>query len=164
MLNALPWKSEEGMMFGKPYKTRRQIVLLSMTEKGLTYDYGQSQIKAAPYPKLLDPIIQEIISHSPTINSCLVNYYPDGLAKMGYHSDDESELGENPTILSLSLGATRKLKFKHRLTHEVIDVNLTAGSLLTMEGSTQHHWKHSIPEQRKVEKGRISLTFRTIQI
>lgn len=82
---------------------------------------------------------------------------------MGWHADDEEELGRNPTIASLSLGAARDIHFKPKNGNgEVIKLNLPPGSLLIMDGNTQHHWLHHIPRRAKCIAPRINLTFRNI--
>ena len=95
-------------------------------------------------------------------NSCLLNYYPSGDDGMGYHADDEKELGEQPVIASLSLGATRKFVFKHKKTQDKVELYLESGQLIVMHGDTQSFWKHSITKTKTVATGRISLTFRQI--
>jgi alkylated DNA repair dioxygenase AlkB len=92
----------------------------------------------------------------------LLNLYQDGGQGMSWHSDDEKELGENPTIASLSLGAERKFSLKHKRTQQRISLVLENGSLLVMKDTTQHHWLHSLPKAKKVQTPRINLTFRTI--
>jgi alkylated DNA repair dioxygenase AlkB len=94
-------------------------------------------------------------------NSVLLNLYPDARASIGFHSDDEPELGERPMIASLSLGAEREFRFrpKHgcgRLTKVV----LTHGSVLVMRGETQRNWMHGIEKSREPCGERINLTFR----
>ena len=100
-----------------------------------------------------------------TFNSVLINYYRDGADRVAWHSDDEKELGQNPVIGSVSLGAERKFKLRHKkyktngLKHEIM---LNHGSFLLMKGSTQHHWMHEIPRTAKPIGPRINLTFRII--
>ena len=79
---------------------------------------------------------------------------------MGYHADDEKELGDQPIIASLSLGATRKFVFKHKKTQDKVALYLESGQLVVMHGDTQTFWKHTITKTKKVSAGRISLTFR----
>ena len=93
-------------------------------------------------------------------NSCLLNLYHDGSEGMGWHSDDEKTLGLNPVIASVSFGAERIFKLKHRKSKEVVSVLLEQGSLLIMKGETQHHWVHTMPKTKKVTTPRINLTFR----
>ena len=93
-------------------------------------------------------------------NSVLLNHYPDGRARMGWHSDDEPELGQNPTIASLSFGVARAFKLKHKQTDERHEVMLEDNSLLIMAGSLQHHWFHTIPRRSENLGERFNLTFR----
>ena len=81
---------------------------------------------------------------------------------MGYHADNEKELGQQTIIASVSLGATRKFVFKHRHTKDKIEFPLTSGQLIVMAGNTQQYWLHSLPKTKKVKEGRINLTFRRI--
>jgi len=93
----------------------------------------------------------------------LLNYYRDGNDSMGWHKDNEKELGVNPVIGSVSFGASRSFHFKNQSDKNLKEkVLLTNGSFLLMEGSTQHHWYHSIPKAQKISEGRINLTFRKI--
>ena len=80
----------------------------------------------------------------------------------GWHSDNEKELGENPIIASLSLGASRKFKLRNNRNGENIDLILENGSLLIMAGSTQTYWKHTVPKTRQNVSPRISLTYRVV--
>ena len=83
---------------------------------------------------------------------------------MGWHSDDEKELGRNPIIASVSFGAERDFFLKHKKNKNLKQktINIKNGSLLLMLGSTQHYWKHSIPIRKKIKDRRINLTFRRI--
>jgi alkylated DNA repair dioxygenase AlkB len=94
----------------------------------------------------------------------LLNYYPSGDDGMGYHADDEKELGHQPVIASLSLGATRKFVFKHKKTQDKVELYLESGQLIVMHGATQQYWKHSITKTKTVDEGRISLTFRQMAL
>jgi alkylated DNA repair dioxygenase AlkB len=82
---------------------------------------------------------------------------------MGWHADDEPELGRNPVIASVSLGATRRFCLRHRRRKDLrLDVLLTHGSLLLMSGATQHHWVHALPKTAAPVGERINLTFRRV--
>jgi alkylated DNA repair dioxygenase AlkB len=84
---------------------------------------------------------------------------------MGWHSDNEPELGLRPTIASLSFGTTRELLFKNR-NKEISGIRkipLTHGSLLVMSGDTQANWLHGINKDAKEKQQRINLTFRFIR-
>jgi len=97
-------------------------------------------------------------------NSVLANYYRDGNDSVDWHADDEKELGQDPIIASLSLGATRTFCLKHRYdkTLKAINIDLLPGSLLLMAGGTQKNWLHRIPKTKKPVAGRINLTFRRV--
>ncbi len=82
---------------------------------------------------------------------------------MGWHSDDEKELGTNPVIASLSLGQARFLHFRRKDNHkDSFKILLENGSLLIMRESLQHHWQHALPKSSKPMGERMNLTFRSI--
>jgi alkylated DNA repair dioxygenase AlkB len=84
---------------------------------------------------------------------------------MGFHADKERELGDNPVIASLSLGATRRFQLRHRSDATArLDLDLESGSLLVMRGTLQHHFRHAVPKQPAVREPRINLTFRRIHL
>ena len=97
-------------------------------------------------------------------NSVLLNLYRDGQDSMGWHSDAEPELGRNPVIASVSLGAVRRFVLRHKKRKEQhLALELEPGSVLVMAGALQHHWRHALPKTRQVVGPRINLTFRLIQ-
>jgi alkylated DNA repair dioxygenase AlkB len=91
-----------------------------------------------------------------------VNLYRNGQDSNGWHADNEPELGINPVIASLSLGATRRFDLRHNLSNKKISIDLTNGSLLLMKGEMQHFWKHQIAKSKKVDAARVNLTFRWV--
>ncbi|MEZ6141936.1 MAG: alpha-ketoglutarate-dependent dioxygenase AlkB [Zavarzinella sp.] len=95
-------------------------------------------------------------------NGVLLNWYRHGQDSMGYHADDEPEMGLNPTIGSVSLGSTRRFLLRHNTTRERLTFELSHGSLLVMGGTCQHFWQHSIPKTKQNVTDRINLTFRKI--
>ena len=93
----------------------------------------------------------------------LLNLYRDGRDGMGWHADDEPELGRDPVIASVSLGATRRFCLRHRRRRNLrLDLPLPHGSLLCMSGATQHHWVHALPKTAPPVGERINLTFRLV--
>ena len=95
----------------------------------------------------------------------LLNLYRDGRDGMGWHADDEPELGRNPVIASVSLGAARRFCLRHRRRKELkVDFVLPHGSLLCMGGATQHHWVHALPKTRLPVGERINLTLRDVAL
>lgn len=164
MLQTLPWQNDVVTLFGKTHTTARQIVWMGQAD----YRYsGQLKI-ATPWQDTVFHVKQLIEQHMATLgygidfNACLLNYYPTGEAGMGYHADNERELGEQPVIASLSLGVARKFVFKHRNTKAKIEIPLQSGQLIVMAGDTQKNWLHSLPKTKTTREGRINLTFRNI--
>jgi alkylated DNA repair dioxygenase AlkB len=95
-------------------------------------------------------------------NSVLLNRYRSGADSMGWHADHEPELGKEPVIASVSLGATRRFDLQHNKTHVVESYQLRGGSLLVMRGRTQAEWRHRVPKELKVQGERVNLTFRFV--
>lgn len=127
--------------------------------------YRYSGVDHSPLPWL--PLVAELrkkAEHTAQarFNSVLANLYRHGDDSIGWHSDNEKELGANPTIASLSLGETRLFKMRHQKTGEQREVELTGGSLLIMRGAFQHHWKHCVPKTKEHKGPRINLTFRLV--
>ena len=96
-------------------------------------------------------------------NSVLVNLYRDGHDSVSWHSDNEAVNGKEPTIASVSLGATRRFDLRHKETKEVVRADLEDGSLLVMSGLSQHCWVHQIAKTKTPVGPRINLTFRQVQ-
>lgn len=97
-------------------------------------------------------------------NSVLCNLYRDGKDSMGWHADDEPELGDRPFIASLSFGAERRFRIRHRKHHHTLDIPLQDGDLLLMGGELQRRWWHCVPKTVRPCDERINLTFRYVII
>lgn len=82
---------------------------------------------------------------------------------MGWHADNEPELGLDPAVAIVSLGHSRDIQFKSLKTNETTNINLTSGSLLLMKPGMQSRFHHQIPVRRRVTGERISLTFRQVK-
>ena len=166
LVTELPWQADSVTLFGKTHVTTRQIVW--MGDSNIDYQYSGHSRQTIPWTDTVfhvkHYVEQQLIALGINVNfnSCLINYYPSGEDGMGYHADDEKELGEQPIIASLSLGATRKFVFKHKKTQDKVELYLESGQLIVMHGDTQSFWKHSITKTKTVNSGRISLTFRQI--
>ena len=155
------WKQEGMKMYGKEVPFPRLTAWYA--EEGKTYKYsGLVNIPQKFTPNLLK--IKEMVElkTGKKFNSALLNYYRNGKDSMGWHADDEPELGKNPVIASVSLGAERKFQFKHKtIPKSLINITLSPGSLLIMQGATQHHWLHQVPKVKDAGE-RINITFRRI--
>ena len=164
LLNELPWQPDIVTLFGKTHITTRKIVWMGDTDAD--YQYSGHVRQTVPWSDIVFHVKQKIeqalakIGVTTNFNTCLLNYYPSGADGMGYHADDEKELGQQPVIASLSLGATRKFVFKHKKTQDKVELYLESGQLVVMHGDTQTFWKHTITKTKTVDAGRISLTFR----
>jgi alkylated DNA repair dioxygenase AlkB len=118
-----------------------------------------------PWPACLAALRAQLCAHlAVRFNSVLANLYRDGRDSIGWHSDDEPELGEQPVIASVSLGARRRFLMRQRGVEDAATVGfeLEHGSLFSMWGSTQKHWKHRVPRSARCEAPRVNLTFRCI--
>lgn len=158
----IDWQQDNITVFGKTYKQPRLTALYS--ETSTPYSYSNITMYPKPFTKELLELKKkvEVISKS-TFNSVLLNLYRDGSDSNGWHADNEKELGINPVIASISLGAKRLFHFKHRkLPNEKHKIHLENGSLLLMAGEMQHHWLHQIPKTKKPIRERINLTFRRL--
>ena len=168
LLTDLPWQPDIVTLFGKTHVTTRQIVWMGDTEAD--YQYSGHVRQTVPWSSTVFHVKQYVeqalakIGVTANFNTCLLNYYPSGSDGMGYHADDEKELGAQPVIASLSIGATRKFVFKHKKTQDKVELYLESGQLVVMHGDTQTFWKHTITKTKKVSEGRISLTFRKMAL
>jgi len=155
------WAHDQFMMFGKPITTKRKIMWVG--EQPFLYRYAGATKQAEPWPDTVLDIKQVVETLTQTtFNSCLLNLYHNGSESMGWHSDNEPELKKNGMIASVSLGAQRRFRFKHKATKQTASVVLESGSLLTMAGELQSHWQHALPVTKKIDTPRINLTFRSI--
>jgi len=157
------WIEDDIKVYGKLYKQPRLTAFYANNDKA--YGYSNISMSPQPFTPVLNTIKLKIEKATEmTFSSCLLNLYRDGQDSNGWHADDEKELGENPVIASLSLGADRLFHLKHKniktLKHKL---TLQNGSLLLMKGETQHHWLHQIPKTKKLIDKRINLTFRLIK-
>jgi alkylated DNA repair dioxygenase AlkB len=152
-----PWRQEKGKFAPFPRLT------MWYADPGLTYTYSGVTHQAEPWTPLLSEIrnlIQDV-AKAP-FNSLLLNYYRTGKDSISWHTDAEPELGINPIVPSVSLGAEREFQIKHLTTKEVKKFTLAHGSVLIMGGTMQHHWLHSVPKTKEEIGERINLTFRQI--
>lgn len=161
LLRHIDWRPDQLQMFGRTITTRRQVAWYA--DAGAHYRYSGSSKAPQPWTPYLLELKARVESHvGERFNACLLNHYWDGQDGMGWHSDDEAELGNQPIIASLSLGAERVFALRHKRTQDERRLPLASGQLIVMRGDTQHHWRHSLLKSRRIDAGRINLTFRTI--
>ena len=164
LLDAIPLRTATLTIAGQ----KRPLPRLQcwMADQGRSYSY--SGLKLSPHPWNPDVLrikarLEQLCEHS--FNSVLLNYYRGGSDSVSWHADDETELGPNPIVASVSLGAQRTLEFKPKfnLTTPKKQIVLGSGSILIMGKTIQNNWLHQIPKISGTIDPRISLTFRNHQ-
>ena len=159
--NKVNFQSGEIKLFGKTYAKPRLEAFYAENE--LTYSYSGKQMKTDPFFDEIEELKKLIETLSDLdFNAVLINLYRNGMDSNGWHADDEKELGEDPYIASISLGAERIFELKHNQTKKKIKLKLEHGSLLCMMQGSQRFWKHQLPKDKTVDIPRINLTFRKI--
>lgn len=130
-----------------------------------SYRYSGARFAPNPWPTALQALRLRVAEAAGVrFNSVLANLYRDGHDAMGWHSDDEPELGRQPVIASVSLGAPRRFLLKHRQDpSRRLALELPHGSLLLMRGDTQVNYRHALPRTARPVGARINLTFRWIE-
>lgn len=157
----LPWQQKAIRLFGREVMQPRLICWQSDPEVIYTYS-GLTLHPAAWHPGLERLRLRLNAEWGLDFNSVLVNAYRDGQDSMGWHADDEPELGPEPAIASISLGAARTFRWREKRGHHSAGVVLQSGSLLLLTGPFQQRYQHSVPKTSRESGLRINLTFRKI--
>jgi alkylated DNA repair dioxygenase AlkB len=180
----IAWETHRIRMFGREIDSPRRSCWIG--DSDAVYTYSRTRFEPRPWPSVLIPVRQRFAQAlGVEFNSVLANLYRDGRDAMGWHSDNEPELGPEPVIASLSLGGTRRFAFKRKskpksrpdrfgarvddgsdepqlIASQRLSLDLSHGSLLVMSGPTQAHYLHALPATTKPVAARINLTFRRI--
>lgn len=158
-----PWRQERIEVWGKVHDQPRLTSWHG--DAGTRYTYSGITLDTCPWTPTLTRLRQDVeAATGQRYNSVLLNLYRDRHDSVGWHSDNERELGGEPVIASLSFGATRSFRLRHReRLHATVNISLTDGSLLLMAGAMQRHWQHAVPKESREKGPRINLTFRRIQ-
>lgn len=158
----IPWRQDSLRIAGRDVALPRLQAWFG--DPDMTYTYSGLTLHPTPWTPVLSALKHKIEDYTDThFNSLLANLYRDENDSVGWHADNEPELGLNPIIASLSLGATREFVLKHRAHPEQkLRLDLRAGDLLIMKGPLQHHWLHQLPKLKAPCPPRINLTFRRI--
>lgn len=157
------WQQDDIKVFGKVYPQPRLTAIYG--NNGKPYSYSNITMQPREFSKELLDIKSKVEAIAQTtFTTCLLNLYRDGKDSNGWHADNEKELGVNPIIASVTLGQERIFNLKHRTNKNLKSkILLEHGSLLVMQGKTQHHWLHQIAKTAKPIGERINLTFRVIK-
>ena len=163
LMESVPWGEEEIFLHGKMVKSPRLTAWYG--DLGASYMYSGVQHTPLDWiPEL--SALRELVSSAAGVsfNSVLLNLYRGGEDSVSWHSDDEPELGLEPTIASISLGATRRFRLRERRTRESFGLDLSDGSLLLMSGASQRDWEHCLTKTKRAVGPRINLTFRVVRV
>ncbi len=157
----LSWEQRAIRMFGREVMQPRLICWQSDPE--VIYSYSGLKLEPAAWHPRVDELRCRLHTDlGVDFNSVLINAYRHGQDSMGWHADDEPELGTNPLIASISLGAARNFRWREKTSQKSGGVELEHGSLLLLSGNFQHRFQHSVPKTGKKTDLRINLTFRQI--
>ena len=156
----ISWEQHAVTLYGRTTPTPR---LTAWMGDG-AYRYSGIVNEPSPWPDVLAELRERLRGElGVEFNSCLANFYRGGADSMGYHSDNEPELGPRPTIASVSLGDRRRFVLRHRASRERWSWDLGEGDLLVMRAESQSDYAHAIPKTSRAVGPRINLTFRRFQ-
>lgn len=159
----VPWEQSVIRLYGRSVSIPRLNAWFGDADCG--YAYSGYRLPLHPWLPALSALRRRLHDELKVdSNSVLVNQYRSGEDSVAWHSDDEPELGRNPVIAAISLGAERRFSLRHRQKSlKPLHLQLPSGSLLLMSGATQHYWHHCLPKMARIAEPRISLTFRQIR-
>jgi alkylated DNA repair dioxygenase AlkB len=158
-------KNPKIKVFGKEATMHRSVGFFSDESEG--YKYSGQMAQSQPLPKFLKKLLKRVNEKFDTdFNGILVNRYEDGSDSIGAHSDDEKGLGKGGSVVGISLGAERVMRFRGKKTPLIVDdkkfldMSMPHGCLFIMDGDFQKEFTHEVPVKKSVTEMRISLTFR----
>lgn len=157
----LPWRQGRVRVYGREHDTPRLESWFGAA--GVRYRYSGQTLIADGWPEAVVELVAAVRATTAIdFNAVLANWYRHGDDRMGWHADNEAELGPNPPVASLSLGARRDFRLRRKNDHrQTVTVALGEGDLLLMSGALQHHWQHCVPKRAQAN-ARLSLTFRRV--
>ena len=161
LVEAIQWQQPVVRVWGQDHQVPR--LQYWMGEVGQDYQYSGKIFTASEWIPIVKELKQQVerVCQSP-FNSVLLNWYRNGEDKMGWHADNEAELGTMPSIAMVSLGETRTFQYRHNDNQVTESLEISNGSLLLMKPGMQSNYQHQVPTRKKISSGRISLTFRNI--
>lgn len=157
----LDWREQAITLFGR--RVLQPRLMDWYADPGVRYRYSGLELGPRTWPEPLDRLRRELNERlDRRFNSVLCNAYRGGQDSMGWHADDEPELGQSPVIASLNLGAERRFRIRPRGGGASVGLDLEDGSLLLMDGRSQADYQHAVPKTRRPVGQRINLTFREV--
>lgn len=160
LMQRVEWQ-QEFVAFGRRFDVPRLQAWYA--DQGIHYRYTDNKLESHAWTQELLSIkrdVEHISGHS--FNSVLLTCYRDGRDHVGWHADDEPELGDAPVIASLSLGAEREFQYRHKQHDTRGSLQLLEGELLVMQPRFQQLWEHRVPPQPEIDAPRLNLTFRKV--
>lgn len=168
LAKGLIWKQGSIYLFGRNVYEPRLTAWMG----DVSYVYSGRTLEPRPWLPAVKELRESINAHLNTfvrtpfgLNHCLINWYRAGSDSMGWHQDNETALGYNPVIASVSLGQRRRFRLRHKRfprRFDTISFELGHGDLLIMYGQTQHSWEHQVPKTSRDIGSRMNLTFRSV--
>jgi alkylated DNA repair dioxygenase AlkB len=163
LVSSLLWEQHLVRVYGHTHPAPRLSAWYG--DEGVRYTYSGLTLEARPWTPELQNIRSQVeAAAGVSFNTVLLNQYRDGKDSMGWHSDDEPELGTNPVIASVSFGDARRFIMRHKTRDDIdrVELALGHGSVLIMRGATQHNWQHHVPRTTRLVGTRVNLTFRLV--
>jgi alkylated DNA repair dioxygenase AlkB len=153
----LAWRQDTVRLFGRAHPIPRLHQWYG--DPGCDYRWSGLSLTPLPWPPALAELRDRVAEASGApFNCALANLYRDGRDAMGWHADDEPELGG--VVASVSLGAVRDFALRSRVDDRRVTLPLPHGSLLVMADGCQQRWQHALPRRLRVTTPRVNLTFR----
>ena len=155
------WEQKNLSIFGKKIQLPRLVAAYGDCQE--SYTYSRIKHDNNPLTRTFSNLLSRVSSHlNIEFNHLLLNHYRDGTDGIGWHSDNEKQLGNEINVAMLSLGVSRIFSVKHLSTKKITCFKLKHGSLLLMKHPFQVDWNHCLPKMPSVKDRRISITFRKI--
>ena len=153
------WRPERVTLFGRTYTARRLSTCYG--DPAASYRYSGFDRHAAPWTSQLRTLADDVgAAVGWRFNFVLINRFRDGGDRLGWHADDEADLGARPVIASLSLGAERVFRMRPKTGGASVGKVLEHGSLVLMWGMSQRDFQHAVPPTAKPVGERLNFTFR----
>ncbi len=162
LIDGVAWNEDFHVVAGRRFNIPRLQAWCA--DEGIHYRYADNLLRTQPWITPLLDIrrnVEDAVGHR--FNAVLLTYYRNGEDSVGWHADDERELGAHPVIASLSLGAARQFEFRHKRGAVTDSVTLYDGDLVLMLPGFQQEWEHRVPGEPAVREPRLNLTFRNVE-
>lgn len=159
LLGCMEFEQRSVKLFGRSIPQPRLIAWCGP----VAYTYSGLTLPPKQVPDCLQGVLTRVRHAAATeFNHLLLNLYRNGSDSMGYHADNEPELGPAPVVATLSLGASRRFTLRARRGQQSLTLEMAHGDLVIMAGRCQEEFVHAIPKQPRLLEPRLSITFRRV--